>query len=163
MLRQIAVYGRPVDPKDMYKDPYAAAREAGYRSGLEVQLAQQLDDNKIPYEYEGTTLKYVEPETVRRYTPDFVLPNAIVVEGKGQWVTADRKKLKLIRQQYPDIDLRMVFSNSRSRISKKSKTTYADVCKTLGIPYADKWIPALWWREPLNVKSKAALEAALNR
>lgn len=162
LLYQIAVYGKPTDPKHMYKNPYAAAREAGYRSGLEVQLAQQLDDNKIPYEYEGTTLKYSQPEETRRYTPDFILPNAIVIEGKGQWVTADRKKMKLVRQQHPDIDIRMVFSRSKNRISKKSKTTYADVCRSLGIPFADSWIPIEWTREALNKKSLAALERAKN-
>jgi hypothetical protein len=162
MLYQIAVYGKTTDPKDMYNNPYRAAQELGFRSGLEVQLAKQLDDNQIPYEYEGTTLKYSQPEEVKRYTPDFILPNCIVVEGKGQWDTADRKKMKLVRQQHPDIDIRMVFSRSAQRISKKSKTTYGDVCRSLGILYADKWIPAGWWREGINLKSQAGLEKARN-
>ncbi len=156
----LEVYGKEVPISDMYHDRYRAARSLGFRSGLEVQLAKQLDDNHITYQYEEHTTRYVQPEEIRRFTPDFVLHNFIVVEGKGLWETADRKKLKLFRQQHPDVDLRMVFSNSSHRISKTSKTTYADVCRTLGIQFADKWIPSEWWREPLNEKSKAALEKA---
>ncbi len=160
MVYQTTVYGRPTDPEHMHYDRFRAARQLGFRSGLEVQLAKQLNDNHISFEYEGTTLRYTMPEEEKRLTPDFILPNFIVVEGKGAWDTADRKKVKLFRQQHPDIDYRMIFSRSLQRISKKSKTTYADVCRTLGIPFADKWIPAEWWREPLNLTSKAAIEKA---
>ncbi len=161
--QQIATYGRPVSILEMTHDRYRAARALGFRSGLEVQLAKQLDDNHIPYEYEGITFQYEQPAEQKRHTPDFVLPNFIIVEGKGEWDSSDRKKVKLFLQQHPGIDYRMVFSRSNSRISKKSKTTYADICRTLKIPFADKFIPLSWLTEPLNQKSKAAVEAALNR
>ncbi len=162
IAHQIVTYGRPVEVHEMTRDRYRAARVLGFRSGLEVQLAKQLDDNHIPYEYEGKTFKYEQPAEIKRHTPDFVLPNFIIVEGKGEWTSSDRKKVKLFLQLNPGIDYRMVFSRSKSRISKKSKTTYADVCRTLGIQFADEWIPAEWWREPCNEVSKAAIEKALN-
>jgi hypothetical protein len=157
----IDVYGKEVPILEMSHDRYRVARSLGYRSGLEVQLAKQLDDNHIEYKYEGTTFQYEQPAEIKRHTPDFILPNFIIVEGKGEWTTADRKKVKLFLSQNPGIDYRMVFSRSASRISKKSKTTYADVCRTLKIPFTDKWIPAVWWREPVNEVSKAAIEKAL--
>jgi hypothetical protein len=50
----------------------------------------------------------------------------------------------LIKQQHPELDIRFVFSNSRSRISKQSKTTYADWCEKNGFMFADKSIPKEW-------------------
>jgi hypothetical protein len=110
-------------------------------------ICAELTKKGVKYEYESLTLEYVQPEKKRKYTPDILLPNGIVVEIKGRWVTADRQKIAMVKKQYPEMDLRMVFSNSRAKISKASKTTYADYCIKLGIPYADKMIPDEWIKE----------------
>jgi hypothetical protein len=81
------------------------------------------------------------------YTPDFQLPNGIIIETKGRFVTADRQKHRLIREQYPELDIRFVFSNSKARISKQSQTTYAAWCERYGFKYADRWIPEDWFNE----------------
>ena len=119
----------------------------GVRSGLEDVICAELTKKGVKYEYETLTLEYVQPEKKRKYTPDILLPNGIVVEIKGRWVTADRQKIAMVVKQYPEMDLRMVFSNSRAKISKASKTTYGDYCEKLGIPYADKMIPDEWIKE----------------
>lgn len=119
----------------------------GVRSGLEDVICAELTRRGVAYEYETLTLEYIQPEKKRKYTPDILLPNGIVVEVKGRWVTADRQKIAMVKKQHPDMDLRMVFSNSRAKISKASKTTYGDYCDKLGIPYADKMIPDEWIKE----------------
>jgi hypothetical protein len=119
----------------------------GVRSGLEDVICKALSDKGVDYKYEKLTLTYTQPEKVRKYTPDIELPNGIIVEIKGRWVTADRQKIGLVKQQHPELDLRMVFSNSKTKISKASKTTYGDYCDKLGIPYADKMIPDEWINE----------------
>jgi len=126
------------------------AIKAGYRSGLEETIANQLQKKDIPFEYENKAniVKYVIPASDHTYLPDFKLPNGIIVETKGRFVLADRKKHKLIKEQYPDLDIRFVFSNSNTKISKGSKTTYASWCEKLDIPYADKTIPQSWLDEP---------------
>ena len=145
----------------MYQDaPHSAARRLGFRSGLEVLNAKILKALGVAFDYEKHVIRYTMPASAHKYTPDFVLPNGIVVETKGRWITADRKKLRLIREQHPGIDIRMVFSNSKARISKASKTTYRMVCEKLGLPWADKEIPKSWLTEPTNHQSLAALEAA---
>lgn len=131
----------------------AAALQHGWRSGLEEAIAAQLDSYPVKYLYEKVTVPYIVPESTHKYTPDFILPNGIVVETKGRWLTADRKKIKLFMKQHPEIDLRIVFSNSKQRISKQSKTTYGKFCETHGIPYADKLVPEGWIAEPINEKS----------
>jgi len=52
--------------------------------------------------------------------------------------------MRLVKEQHPEKDIRFVFSNSRSRISKKSSTTYAMWCEKYGFKYADKHIPLEW-------------------
>ncbi len=126
---------------------------AGYRSGLEDRVEKELKKAGCKAEYEPFKIPYVVPATDHKYTPDFVLENGIVIETKGRWDIDSRKKHKLIRQQYPDLDLRMVFSNSKSKIRKGAKTRYCDECEKLGIPYADKSVPIEWIQEKTNKKS----------
>ncbi len=120
----------------------------GYRSGLEDKIAAQLRAGGIDPQYETLTIKYVKPERIAKYTPDFPLPNGIIIETKGRFVTADRQKHLLIKEQRPDLDIRFVFSNPKTRISKTSKTTYAMWCEKHGFKYAAKLIPDEWLKEP---------------
>lgn len=120
----------------------------GFRSGLEDQIAQQLKDAGIPCAYESLTLEYLKPERKAKYTPDFPLPNGVIVETKGRFMTDDRQKHLLVKKQHPERDIRFVFSNPNQRISKTSATTYAMWCEKHGFQYAAKRIPAAWLKEP---------------
>ena len=122
----------------------AAAIKHGYRSGFEHRVADQLKESKTKFEYEKTVIDYIKPETHHKYTVDFTLPNGILVETKGRWVLEDRKKHMLIKQQHPELDIRIVFQNPRGKIRKGSKTTYADYCDKNGIVWAEKEIPTDW-------------------
>jgi hypothetical protein len=122
-----------------------SALKAGYRSGLEQDNAKHLKKHGCGYQYEEQKIMYISKP--RTYTPDFVLDNGIVVETKGRFMPSDRAKHLLIKQQYPDLDVRFVFSNSRAKLSKRSKTTYGDWCDKHGFPYADRLIPTDWMNE----------------
>jgi hypothetical protein len=129
---------------------------AGYKSGLEELIAAQLKEAGMTIAYEAVTIPYSKPEKLHTYRPDWVLDNGIVVESKGRLVTEDRNKHRLVLEQYPDIDLRFVFSNPRALIGKKSATTYALWCERLGIKYAHRTIPEAWLREsPLKSRLDA--------
>jgi hypothetical protein len=123
------------------------ATTRGYRSGLEDKISDQLKKAGVAFEYETFKIKYTVPETLHTYTPDFILPNGIIVESKGRFVVADRKKHLYVQKQHPDLDIRFVFSNSKAKISKGSKTTYADWCNKNGFLFADKLIPEGWINE----------------
>ena len=113
-----------------------------FRSGLEERVADLLVDLGVKYEYESTKVDYVISHI---YTPDFVLPNGVILECKGYWDAADRRKIKTVKQQHPELDLRMVFQAPFNTISKKSKTTYAKYCEKLGIPWCSfANIPIKW-------------------
>jgi hypothetical protein len=118
----------------------------GYRSGLEELNVSHLrtlglDSTTL---YEPTKIPYIIPESKHTYTPDFILPNGVIVETKGRFVKADRDKHLLLKKQYPEMDLRFVFSNSKTRIRKGSKTTYAIWCLKNDFLFADKLIPREW-------------------
>ena len=121
--------------------------ELHFRSGLERQVARQITLAGHQLRYETDKIKYLRPAKPSTYTPDFVLPNGIIVETKGRFLTADRQKHLLIKDQHPELDVRFVFSNSNTKISKGSSTTYAMWCESKGFLYADKFIPQEWFEE----------------
>jgi hypothetical protein len=129
------------------KKPNNGQRFKDYRSGFEARIAEELLEAGVSFKYEDQVIEYIKPAKIARYTPDFVFENGIVVETKGRFLTADRQKHLLIKQQHPDIDIRFVFSRSKERISKKSKTTYADWCRKNGFRFADTSIPEAWLTE----------------
>lgn len=115
-----------------------------FRSRFEQQLAKQLEAKKIDYRYEEEMIRYTKPITPSRYTPDFVLPNGIIIEAKGLFIASDRKKHLLVKEQYPHLDIRFVFQRANNRLSKTSKTTYADWATKNGFLWADSSIPDAW-------------------
>lgn len=119
----------------------------GFRSGLEERIAEDLTSKGVGFSFEELVIPYVKPEKPAKYTPDFVLTNGIIIESKGRFLTEDRQKHLLIQRQHPFHDIRFVFSNSRTKISKRSKTTYADWCEKHDFLYADKEIPEAWLKE----------------
>ena len=112
-----------------------------YRSGFEQTLANQLQRSGVAFEYETIKLEY---QKIATYTPDFILPNGIIIEAKGVWTVEDRTKHVLIRQQHPHLDIRLVFMNAYNKIRKGSNTTYARWCEKKNIIYAHKTIPKSW-------------------
>ena len=119
----------------------------GFRSGLEEKVAEYLTSKGVKFTFETLKVPYVKPETKHTYTPDFILDNGIIIETKGRWLLDDRKKHLLIRKQHPNLDIRILFQNANSKISKGSKTSYADFCDKHGIPYAHRTIPEEWLKE----------------
>ena len=119
----------------------------GFRSGLEERVCEQLAFLNILDCYEIKKISFIQPEKQRSYTPDFWLPNGIVVETKGVFTVQDRQKHLLIKEQYPDLDLRFVFSNSKNKLRKGSKTTYGDWCHKYDFIFADQLIPEEWINE----------------
>ncbi len=99
-------------------------------------------------DYETQKLGYV---INRVYLPDFILRwlrNGIYqttyLETKGYFSPEDRQKHKLIKEQHPDLDIRILFL-SDNKINRRSKTRYSDWCKQQGIMYALREIPKDWF------------------
>tara|TARA_E500000331_G_scaffold355814_1_gene412288 strand:+ start:584 stop:997 length:414 start_codon:yes stop_codon:yes gene_type:complete len=122
----------------------------GYRSGLEDRIAMQLGDAGREVLYETEKVHYIVPERHTHYTPDFKIKKKtgyMYIETKGIWTVADRTKHQLIKHQFPELDIRFVFSNANSKIYKGSATSYADYCEKHGFVFANKRIPDTWLKE----------------
>lgn len=135
----------------------ANAIKYGYRSGFEHKISEQLEQQNINPQYETTVVKYTIPARDSKYTVDFTLPNGILVETKGRWMPDDRKKHLLVKEQHPELDIRIVFQSAKSKLRKGSKTTYADYCDKHGIKWAEKTIPQSWIDEEKKADKKVDL------
>ena len=117
-----------------------------YRSKYEQEVCSKLRKDKVKFDYESINL-YYEISEQRRYLPDIVLPNGIVIELKGRFTAKDRKKMLLVIEQHPHLDIRMVFMRPNNKLNKHSNTTYAQWCDKNNVKWADKYIPIEWIKE----------------
>ena len=113
------------------------------RSGLEIQVAELLDELKIDYEYEPDKVNYV---IEARYIPDFKVGD-VYLETKGFFKPSDRRKMLAVKKCNPDLDIRLVFQAPYNKISKRSKTTYAKWAAKHGFLWCPYYaIPLNWLR-----------------
>ena len=97
------------------------------KSGFEVKVAIALgkeycyDDMRLPYTLEEST-----------YTPDFA-KGTVIIEAKGKFTGADRRKMVAVKKAHPKADIRLVFMRD-NKLNKKSKTTYTMWAKAKGFP-----------------------------
>jgi len=129
--------------------PHKIRRDAiknGYRSGLELKISMALDTIRYKYDYESIKIEW-EDLAYRTYTPDFILKNGIIIETKGRFLTMDRRKHLAIKKQHPNLDIRFVFENSRKKLRKGAKSSYAEWCIKYGFRYYDRIIPEDWLKE----------------
>jgi hypothetical protein len=117
-----------------------------YKSQLEVLAAALLKRAKVKIEYEPDILKFVQPAKERKYTPDFRLGSRTYIEVKGKLDAASRHKYVWVSEQNPDVRLYFLFGKADNRITKNSRTTYADWAEKNGFEWADirVGIPKHW-------------------
>lgn len=123
-----------------------------FRSGLEREAARQILRAGHPVDYESQKIDYLKPAKKAKYNPDFIIwkrdGTPMFIETKGRFLTADRSKHLLIKEQHPDLDIRFVFQRAKQTIGKTSTTTYAKWCEKKGFRFADGGkIPKEWFDE----------------
>lgn len=120
--------------------------EGRYRSRLEGRIAKWMEVNGFSYEYEPLRLAYV---IEANYTPDFVLPNGVMLEAKGFFRPEDRRKLLAVRKANPEADIRLVFQSPKNTLTKTSQTTYAEWAAKNGFLWCNAAsIPMEWFDNP---------------
>jgi hypothetical protein len=138
----------PIHKAPKSKSSFSNAQTSGnYRSKFEAEIANQLPA-AIREEYETEKIEYDQP---RKYTPDFPITFADTgkrgfIEVKGRWTSGDRTKMKLIKKQYPHLDIRMVFQQNRL-LRPGSLTRYTDWCEKNGIKCAVGHVPERWFKK----------------
>ena len=132
------------------------------RSKYEDRVAKFLDKAGVPYEYEAFSYQYTEPlrknsasckvcgstSLTRKgwYTPDFFLGNGCIIETKGRFDAADRRKMKAMKEQYPNEEIVLLFMRD-NKLSKLSKTYYSDWCMDNGYDFDIGMPPPRWLKE----------------
>ena len=92
------------------------------KSGLEEAVFNYLHKVKLNFTYEGMKIVYFQPA------------------------------IKIIKEQNKNLDIRFIFSNSKNKIGKKSKTTYGKWCELFGFKYhciqsTKETFPKEWLKE----------------
>lgn len=121
------------------------------RSKFEKQIAKYLKARNVPFKYEEYSYEYQEPLRKNRaqcgdcgstnllrtgwYTPDFFLDNGYIIETKGRFTAADRRKMLAVKEKHPKEKIVMLFMRD-NLIHKRSKTHYSDWCMQNGFEYA---------------------------
>lgn len=134
-------------------------RPSGRRSAFEDRVAESLDKASMPFTYETWSYEYDEPlrknlarcvecgsTTLVRtgwYTPDFFLENGVVIESKGRFTAADRRKMLAVRKGHPYLDIKMLFMRD-NKIHKRSSTYYSDWCMENNYDFAIGEVPKAW-------------------
>lgn len=142
----------------------ALTLERSFRSGSEELVAAQLDNAGVDYEYESTWVHYDVPARRAKYLPDFPVKDTnIILEVKGRFGgryrgskgAEERQKLILLKEQHPELDIRIIFDRASMPIYKGSKTTYAKWADDHGFKWADKrTVPAAWLAEIKKAQRK---------
>lgn len=119
------------------------------KGGWEPQVLKGLQALRVKFDYDfGYETKTFNYTIVHGYTPDFPihLKNGKIfyIEAKGYWDAADRAKIKHVKKQNPEADIRMLFQKDQ-KLHKASKTRYSDYCERHGITYAVGGIPEEWF------------------
>lgn len=118
-----------------------------FKSDFERRTFKKLKKyGKVDYE-----VKEFNYYILRSYLPDFEIKwlregiyQTTYLETKGYFSPEDRQKHRLIKAQYPDVDIRILFL-ADNKINRRSKTRYSDWCKQQGIMYALREIPKEWF------------------
>lgn len=114
---------------------------------FEQRVIGKLKDAGVNYEYEPHTLSY---NVERSYVPDLKIGD-IYVELKGYFRQDAQRKMKAVKAQHPDLDIRFLFQRANSPIQGAkvrkdgSKMTCSEWADRYGFIWAEgEIIPEEW-------------------
>lgn len=147
--------------------------EPAYRSGLEKKVAEQLEQAGVAFAHEAKWVRYVVPQRDAKYLPDFVFDEGdtvcpIIIEAKGRFgggnpkfrqpatdSAKERQKLILLREQHPELDIRIVFQRAATPIYPKSPTSHGKWATDHQFKWSDKGIVPQQWIDDIIAWKKA--------
>jgi hypothetical protein len=130
--------------------------QARYRNGLEKKVGEQLAAAGVEFDYEPRKIPLLIPARKSTYLPDFLARSApIIIETKGYFYNGaeDRQKLVLFKEQHPEFDIRLIFSDASKPIYKGSPTSYSDWAEDHGFQWSSKGIVPKDWIEEMKGKA----------
>src|SRR5947209_15350641 len=111
---------------------YQGTEPPRFASQPELECAKVLDYYGVPWEYEPTTFVLEEDEDGRvleAFAPDFYLPEQdLYVEitlMKQSLVTRKNRKLRKLRERYPDVKIKLFYKRDVARLAERFKLPIA--------------------------------------
>ena len=124
----------------MRETPTETARFQAYRgsepprfvNGAELECARILDWYRIPWEYEPRSFvleRDAEGRVTSAFTPDFYLPEQDlyieVTVMKQSLVTRKNRKLRKLRERYPDVRVKLFYKRDIERLAERYRLELA--------------------------------------
>ena len=105
---------------------YCGDSAPSFANDAELECAKILDYHGIPWEYEPRTFVLETDEegrVIEAITPDFYLPEQdLYVEltvMKQSLVTRKNRKLRKLRERYPDLKVKLFYRRDFERLAQK--------------------------------------------
>ena len=114
-----------------------------YRTWYEVEIAKVNKD--LRYEPKDSVLEWTS-KILHKYTPDFVLPNGVLVEAKGWFRPKEQEKYLSLKANYKELDLRFLFQKPHQKLPRAKRMTYAKWADKHKFIWAEgPYIPKEWY------------------
>jgi hypoxanthine phosphoribosyltransferase len=111
---------------------YRGAEPPRFANDAELECAKILDYYGVPWEYEPRTFVLEEDadgRVLEAFTPDFYLPEQDqyieMTVMKQSLVTRKNRKLRKLRERYPDIRIKLFYRRDIERLAERYKIDLA--------------------------------------
>ena len=111
---------------------YCGSEKPRFQNDVEVECAKLLDYYRVPWDYEPRTfiLEQAEDGTIiEAFRPDFYLPEQDlyleVTVMKQSLVTRKNRKLRKLRQLYPDVKVKLFYKRDIQRLAERYRLDLA--------------------------------------
>ena len=125
-------YRGPVRSESHRFQAYRGTEPPRFANRIELECARILDWYGIPWEYEPTSFvleRDAEGRVTRAFTPDFFLPDENlyieVTVMKQSLVTRKNRKLRELREQYPDVNVKLFYRRDLERLAQRYRLKLA--------------------------------------
>jgi len=115
-----------VVPETPVFQAYCGSEPPRFQNAAELEYAKVLDWHGIPWQYEPTTFVLArddEGRVTEAFTPDFYLPDQDlyleVTVMKQSLVTRKNRKLRKIRELYPDVKVKLFYERDFERLATR--------------------------------------------
>ena len=119
-------------PESTQFQAYRGSRPPRFVNAAERECAQILDWYAIPWDYEPRSFVLEQDEegrVTRAFTPDFYLPEQDlyieVTVMKQSLVTRKNRKLRELRQLYPDVNVKLFYRRDIERLAQRYRLRIA--------------------------------------
>lgn len=111
---------------------YCGREKPRFQNDVEIECAKLLDYYRVPWDYEPRTfvLEQAEDGTViEAFKPDFYLPEQDlyleVTVMKQSLVTRKNRKLRKLRELYPDVKVKLFYKRDIQRLAERYRLDLA--------------------------------------